>query len=92
MGQLSKGLPLQNKKMTTPIRNNTSQKNAAHPALGEKAKVYLAPLHMKLGLIKISVKAMDKQGEGFAYSREKFPIISVAKKEFSSFHKLHNYL
>jgi len=38
----------------------TGQKNAAHPALGEKAKICLPPLHMKLGLIKVSVKVMDK--------------------------------
>jgi len=40
---------------TTP-----GQKNMAHRALGNKPKICLPPLHIKLHLIKISVKAMDK--------------------------------
>ena len=43
------------------------QKNVAHPALGVKSKIYLPPLHIKLGMIKISVKAMDEESEGFDY-------------------------
>jgi hypothetical protein len=34
---------------------------------------------MKLGLIKIFVKVMDKESEGFAYLKQKFPKISEAK-------------
>jgi len=60
MGQLSEGLPLQNKKMTTPIRNNTRSEECSTSCFRGEGKIYLPPLHMKLGLIKISVKAMDK--------------------------------
>ena len=60
MGQPSEGLPLQNKKMATPFRNNTMSKNLAHPALGNRSETYWPPLHTKLGLTEISVKAMDK--------------------------------
>jgi len=36
-------------------------------------------LHIKLGLIKKSVKGMDKTGCGFQYVRNKFPNVSDAK-------------
>jgi len=45
----------------------------------DKSKIYLPPLHIKLGLIKIFVKVMDKESEGFAYLKQKFPKISEAK-------------
>jgi hypothetical protein len=50
MGQLSriKKWPLYSE--TTP-----SQKNAAHHALVDKSKIYLPPLHIKLGFKKVSV-------------------------------------
>ena len=35
-------------------------------------KVYLPPLHIKLGLMKNSVKAVDHEGNGFQYLRQKF--------------------
>ena len=56
-----------------PLRLETAvgQKNVAHPALGVKSKIiYLPPLHMKLGLLKISVKAMNEESEGFDYLRQ----------------------
>jgi hypothetical protein len=37
--------------MATAFRNNTGQKNVAHPALGDKSKIYLPPLHIKLGVM-----------------------------------------
>jgi hypothetical protein len=45
----------------------------------KKTKIFLPPLHIKLGLTKNFVKAMDKEGEGFAYLRQKFPPVSDAK-------------
>ena len=45
----------------------------------EKTKIFLPPLHIKLGLTKNFVKAMDKEGEGFAYLKQKFPQVSDAK-------------
>jgi hypothetical protein len=41
--------------------------------------VYLPPLHIKLGLMKSFVKAMDQDGQGFLYLQGKFPRISNAK-------------
>jgi len=43
------------------------QKNAVHSASGDKLNIYLPPLLIKLGLIKISVKAMDKESKRFAF-------------------------
>jgi hypothetical protein len=45
----------------------------AHPALVGKSKTHLPLLHIKLSLIKISVKTMDRENEGFDYLRQKFP-------------------
>jgi hypothetical protein len=45
----------------------------------DNSKIYLHPLHIKLGLIKIFVKVTDKESEGFAYLKQKFPKISEAK-------------
>jgi hypothetical protein len=36
-------------------------------------KIYLPPLHIKLGLMKNFVKGMDKTGHVFEYVRNKFP-------------------
>jgi len=60
MRQPSERLPLQNKEMTFCSETIPGQKNMAHPALGDKTKIDLPPLHIKLSLINISVKAMDK--------------------------------
>jgi hypothetical protein len=53
----------------------------AHPALGDKSKIYLPPLHIKLVFIKISMKAMDEESEGVDCLRQKFPKIREAKKK-----------
>ena len=47
---------------TTP-----SQKNVALPASVAKTKIYLPPVRIKLSLIKVFVKVMAKESEGFAY-------------------------
>jgi hypothetical protein len=39
----------------------------------------LPPLHIKVGLIKMFVKVIDKESEWFACLRQKFPKISEAK-------------
>jgi hypothetical protein len=41
--------------------------------------VYLPPLHIKLGLMKNFVKAIDHNGQGFLYLQRKFPRNSDAK-------------
>ena len=46
--------------------------NGQHKSLVDPQKVYLPPLHIKLGLMKNFVKAMDHEGNGFQYLRQKF--------------------
>jgi len=55
------------------------EKNVQHPALAEWHKILLPPLHIKLGLMKNFVKAMDRTGSTFKYLAEKFPPLSEAK-------------
>ena len=45
----------------------------------EKWWNFLSPLHIKLGLFKQFVKALDKESTTFAYLAEKFPSLSQAK-------------
>jgi hypothetical protein len=82
MGQPGEGLPLQNLKKW-PLISETApgQRNVAHPALGDKSTIYLLSLHIKPGLIKIFVKAVDKESEEFVSLRENSPRISGAKKK-----------
>ena len=42
-------------------------------------KTLLPPLHIKLGLMKNFIKAMDRTGSTFKYLAEKFPLLSEAK-------------
>ncbi|GBO39141.1 hypothetical protein AVEN_208800-1 [Araneus ventricosus] len=53
--------------------------NVEHPPLSEPHKIIIPPLRIKLGLVRILVKAMDKNGPAFKYLHEKFPRLSVAK-------------
>jgi hypothetical protein len=53
--------------MATPIKTKSGQKNVAYPALRDKSKIYLPPLHIEIGLKKISAKFTDKSIEGFGY-------------------------
>lgn len=55
------------------------QKNIVNVPLVNKEMILLPPLHIKLGLFKNFVKAMDKDGAGFRYLKEKFPRVSDAK-------------
>jgi len=68
------------KKDWTPRDNYTpGNKNILYEPLVKPEKVYLPPLHIKLGLMKNFVKAMDRNGTGFQYLRSKFPRLSDAK-------------
>ena len=49
------------------------------PALEEWHKILLPLLHIKLGLMKNFVKAMDRTGSAFRYLAENFPRLSEAK-------------
>jgi len=68
-------------KQKWPLRKNLvpGQKNVAHQPLVEPSKIFLPPLHIQLGLMKNSVKAMNKEGAGFRYLRHMVPRISDAK-------------
>ncbi|GBL93511.1 hypothetical protein AVEN_15505-1, partial [Araneus ventricosus] len=48
-------------------------KNEENEPLVASKKILLPPLHIKLGLMKNFVKAMDCGGSGFQYLRLKFP-------------------
>ncbi|GBN45666.1 hypothetical protein AVEN_147910-1 [Araneus ventricosus] len=53
--------------------------NVEQPPVVEPHKIIIPPLHIKLGLVKNLVKAMDKNWPAFNYLHEKFPRLSVAK-------------
>jgi len=55
------------------------EKNVVNPPLVLPQEIFLPPLHIKLDLMKNSVKGMDKTGRGFEYVRNKFPNMSDAK-------------
>lgn len=64
-----------------PLRERLvpGQKNVQRDALVDPNLVLLPPLHIKLGLIKQFVKALNKQGDCFKYLCDKFPTLSEAK-------------
>jgi hypothetical protein len=51
----------------------------SNASLIDPGNVYLPPLHIKLGLKKTFVKAMDQNSAGFMYLKNKLPRISDAK-------------
>ena len=61
------------------VSRTLGQKNITNPALVESSKVILPSLHIKLGLMKQFVKALDKQGLCFKNISEKFPHLSAEK-------------
>ena len=61
-----------------------SHRVQSHP-LDEPNKILLPPLHIKLEVMKNFVKAMDREGSGFAFLQEKFLRISMEKLEAGIF-------
>lgn len=55
------------------------ENNILHTNLVNPNKIILPPLHIKLGLFKQFVKALDKNGSCLLYLLEKFPYISEVK-------------
>jgi hypothetical protein len=55
-----------------PLRGERilGEKNVAHRALFDKKKIYISTHHIKLALIKIIVKAINKEDEGFVNLRQ----------------------
>ncbi|GFU54508.1 uncharacterized protein TNCV_3024831 [Trichonephila clavipes] len=68
-------------KQTWPIRKALilGVKNVERQSLVDPKKILFPPLHIKLGLMKQFVKALDKEGECFKYLCEQFPGLSDAK-------------
>ncbi|GFW17955.1 uncharacterized protein TNCV_2231361 [Trichonephila clavipes] len=68
-------------KQTWPIRKTLipGVKNVEGQSLVDPKKILFPPLHIKLGLMKQFVKALDKEGECFKYLCEQFPGLSDAK-------------
>ncbi|UYV72058.1 hypothetical protein LAZ67_9001700 [Cordylochernes scorpioides] len=60
-------------------QDNARYKNIANLPLIDSENIYSPPLHIKLGLMKNFVKAMDRNASGFAYLKQKFSSISEAK-------------
>ena len=54
-------------------------KNNLHPALADRSNMIISPLHIKLGLMKQLVKALNKEGACFKYIQEKFSYMSAEK-------------
>ena len=77
-------------KWSPPSETAAGQKNVAHPAVGDKAKICLSALYVQPGLIKVSVKPVDKDSKGNGYLRQTFPEISKTKK-IDWLRKLNNY-
>jgi len=53
--------------------------NVENQPLVEPSKILLPPMHLKLGLMKNFVKAMNQEESAFTYLREEFPRLSEAK-------------
>ncbi|GFW59350.1 exportin-7 [Trichonephila clavipes] len=56
-------------------------KNVERQSLVDPKKILFPPLHIKLGLMKQFVKALDKEGECFKYLCEQFPSFLGNKKD-----------
>ena len=54
-------------------------KNVINEPLVNRDRIILPPLHIKLGLMKQFVKALDKHGSCFNYIVQKFPGLSMEK-------------
>jgi len=59
--------------------NVTGTKNVCQTPIVDSSKIILPPLHIKLGLMKNFVKALNKSGEEFKHLQNLFPTISFAK-------------
>ena len=62
--------------------------NVENQPLVEPSKILLPSMHLKLGLMKNVVKAMDQEEVVFTYLQEKFPRLSEAKLKEN--HKKNN--
>ena len=65
----------------SPLRQGVEpgSHNVLSPPLVEPNKIKLPPLHIKLGLMKNFVEAMERKGRGFTFLQQKFPRVSFEK-------------
>ena len=59
--------------------------NVINAQLVDTEKIVLPPLHIKSGLMKQMVKALDKDGACFQYISNAFPGLSEEKKKNGNF-------
>ena len=64
-------------------------KNIINEQLVSRDLIILPPLHIKLGLMKQFVKALDKHGDCFNYIAKKFPGLSMQKMKAGIFDGPH---
>lgn len=64
-----------------PVRKSyiSGKENVKNTPLVEPSKVILPPLHIKLGLMKNFVKALNREGQAFSHLKEMFPKLSDGK-------------
>lgn len=69
------------KKKQWPKRKNdvVGEKNIKYTPLVKKENIILPPLHIKLGLFKNLVKALNKEGQAITYLQTIFQNLSLAK-------------
>lgn len=58
---------------------NWNRKDIMKENLVNSKKIFLAPLHIKLGIMKQFVNPFPRRGKRFKYLRDKFPTLSKAK-------------
>jgi hypothetical protein len=77
----SRAQPLQYSRKDWPARKPLEPvvMNVENQPLVEPSKMLLPSMHLKLGLMKNLVKAMNQEETAFTYLREKFPSLSEAK-------------
>jgi len=68
-----------NKRWPKRISLTPGERNIVNLPLVLPGKIYLPPLHIRLGLKKNFVKGMNKNSCGFKYLRNKFPNVSDIK-------------
>ena len=79
-GTLEQELNIMYASIDWPARDkNEQENNIKQKPLLQSDRIHLPPLHIKLGLFKQFVKALDKDSFAFAYLAEKFPSLSKAK-------------
>ena len=65
------------------------EKNVINEPMVDREKIIFPPLHIKLGLMKQFVKALDKEGDCFLYICSAFPSLSYEKVKAGVFDGPH---